>query len=91
MRRKGERTLEKKSGGVEEELLLDVGGLITPTQEHVQWLNHKLKIGDEVRIQVVKDADIDQPRRRKRIDHAKDLRVEALRQGNGERNSDGNY
>jgi hypothetical protein len=42
----------------------------------LEWLNRELKIGDEVRVRVVQDAAIDQPRSRKRIDRAKDLRAQ---------------
>jgi len=74
VRRKGEHTLSKKANGVEEELRLHVGGLITPAQEHVRWLDCDLKIGDEVRICVAEAAKVDRPRSRERRDHAKELR-----------------
>ena len=74
VRRKGEHTFAKKPNGVEEELRLHVGGLITPAQEHVRWLDRDLKIGDEVRICVAEDAKIDRPRSRERRDRAKELR-----------------
>src|SRR3954466_670174 len=59
VRRRSEQTLSEKSNGVEEELRLHVGGLITPAQEHVRWLDRDLKIGDEVRISVAEDTKID--------------------------------
>ena len=74
VRRKGERTLSKKPDSVEEELLLHVGGLITPANEHVCWLDRKLDVGDEVRIRIVEDAAVDQPRSRERLDRAEQLR-----------------
>ena len=74
VRRKGERTLAKKPDSVEEELTLHVGGLITPTEEHVRWLDCSLKVGDEVRIRVVADAPVDRPRSRERRDRSKELR-----------------
>ena len=74
VRRKGEHTRAKKPGSVEEELRLDVGGLITPADEHVRWVDRKLKIGDEIRVVIVEDAPVDRPRSRKRSDSAEDLR-----------------
>ena len=74
VRRKGERTLAKKPDSVEEELTLHVGGLISPTEEHVRWLDCSLKVGDEVRIRVVADAPADRPRSRERRDRSKELR-----------------
>ena len=59
---------------VEEELTLHVGGLITPTEEHVRWLDRKLKIGDEIRIVIVQDASVDRPRSRERRDRSAELR-----------------
>jgi hypothetical protein len=74
VRRKGEHTLAKKPESVEEELTLHVGGLITPTEEHVRWLDRGLKVGDEVRIKVVEAGAVDRPRRRERRDRSKELR-----------------
>lgn len=74
VRRTGEHTLSRKPGSVEEELTLHVGGLITPTNEHVRWLDRKLKVGDEVSIRIVEDAPIDRPRSREQRDRAKELR-----------------
>lgn len=74
VRRQGKHTLANNPGSVEEQLVLHVGGLITSTQEHVRWLDRKLKLGDEVTIRVVKDGRIDRPRRRERRDRSKELR-----------------
>lgn len=58
-----------------EELTLDVGGLISPKDEHVRWLDRTaLQVGDEVRITVAKAGKVDRPRSRKRSDPAEDLR-----------------
>jgi hypothetical protein len=54
-------------------MTLHVGGLITPTGEHVRWIDRKLKVGDEISIFVIEDAPIDRPRSRERRDHSKDL------------------
>src|SRR4051794_37725859 len=74
VRREGEHTLAKKPDSVEEELTLHVGGLISPAEEHVRWLDHDLKIGDEVRITVAEDSKVDRPRSREGRDRAKELR-----------------
>ena len=58
-----------------EELTLDVGGLISPKEEYVRWLDRAaLQVGDEVRIIVAKAAKVDRPRSRKQSDPAEDLR-----------------
>jgi hypothetical protein len=59
----------------EEELTLEVGGLISAKEEYVRWLDGTaLKVGDEVRITVGKATKVDRPRSRKRSDPAEDLR-----------------
>jgi hypothetical protein len=65
-----------RRAGEDAELTLHVGGLITPTDEHVRWLDRKLKVGDEISIRVIEDAAIDRPRSRERRDHSKDLRAQ---------------
>lgn len=74
VRRKGGATREKKQDSVEEELLLQVGGLITPTQEHVDWVERPLKAGDEVRVKIVGATKVDQPLSRRCPDPALELR-----------------
>ena len=76
VRRKGEHTLAKKPDSVEEELTLSVGGLISPAEEHVRWLERDLKVGDEVRITVAENSKIDRPRSRKRRDRVEELRAQ---------------
>ena len=74
VRRKGDHTLAKKPDCVEEELTLHVGGLISPTEEHVRWLDRGLKVGDEVRIAIAENAKVDRPSHRVRRDRARELR-----------------
>ena len=74
VRRTDEHRLTKHPGSVEEELRLEVGGLIVPADEHVCWVDRKLKIGDEVRIVVAEEATVDRPRTRKRRDRSEELR-----------------
>jgi hypothetical protein len=76
VRRKGEQTLARKPDCVEEELTLHVGGLISPAQEQVRWLDRDLQVGDEVRITVAENAKVDRPRSRERRDPAEDLRAQ---------------
>jgi len=77
VRRKGEQTRAKKPGGVEEELFLHLGGLITPKQEHVSWADCRLKVGDEVNVKIVESSIIDRLRVRRRSDPARDLREQS--------------
>lgn len=72
--RKGKHTPARKPDSVEEELTLHVGGLVSPAQEHVRWLDCDLKIGDEVRITIAESAPVARPRSRERRDRAKELR-----------------
>ena len=74
VRRAGEHTLSRKPERVEEELRLRVGGLISPDDEHVRWLDRDLKVGDEVSIRVAEDGRVDRPRSRERRDRARELR-----------------
>ena len=69
--RKGEHTRTRKPHSVEEEMTLDVGGLITPTEEHVRWQERTVRVGDEVRIKVIEVAAVDRPQRRERLTEAK--------------------
>ena len=55
-----------------EDLMLDVGGLISPTEEHVRWTHRKLRTGDEVLIRVLKTSRVDPPRSKYRFDPAQE-------------------
>lgn len=74
VRRRGEHTRAKRPDSVEEEMSLDVGGLITPADESVRWVERKLKIGDEICAVIAEDAPVDRPRTRKRSNPTEDLR-----------------
>jgi hypothetical protein len=76
VRRSGEHTLLRKPGGLEEELRLHVGGLISPAGEHVRWLDRMLRVGDEISIRVAEDGHVDRPRTRERRDPARELRAQ---------------
>jgi hypothetical protein len=47
-----------------DELYLRIGGLISPTKEHVIWSNAELKAGDEVRVKIVELDLVDEPQER---------------------------
>ena len=40
---------------------LTVGGLNAENDEHVRWVNHPLRVGDEIRIRISKRARADKP------------------------------
>jgi len=53
---------------------LFVGGLHSPTAEHVRWVQHKrLRAGDEIRIKVVDVASVDAPKKKYRTHPAETL------------------
>ncbi|MGH9500704.1 MAG: hypothetical protein ACRD3L_16305 [Terriglobales bacterium] len=47
--------------GGEGDLFFTVGGLLTPTGEHVAWLRQHLRVGDEVQIKIVEADTVDNP------------------------------
>ena len=56
------------------DLFLEVGGLVSATREHVDWVNQKpLSIGDEIRVKIVETASVDDPVKRRTPDSAEDL------------------
>ena len=50
-----------------------MSGLISPINEHVKWVDRKLRIGDEVRVKIVNKTSADRPRKRYRSDPDKEL------------------
>jgi len=57
------------------DLFLEVGGLISPAQEHVSRIRQKpLHVGDEIRVKIVDTDSVDRPIKQYRADSAKDLR-----------------
>ncbi len=57
------------------DLFLEVGGLISPTREHVNWIKQKpLHLGDEIRVKIVETDSVDGPIERYRADSATDLK-----------------
>ena len=76
VRRKGEHTRDKRPHSSEEELTLEVGGLITPRQEHVRWQRHPVRVGDEIHLKIVQVSTVDKPRFKVRSDATRDLRAQ---------------
>lgn len=57
------------------DLFLEVGGLISPSQEHVAWIKQRpLRVGDEIRVKIIDATSVDVPTQRYRNDSAKDLK-----------------
>ena len=74
VRREGRNTETREPGNIEEELTLNVGGLISSKNEHVRWSESKLTVGDEVRVRVVNLESVDPPWDRRTEDSSEDLR-----------------
>jgi hypothetical protein len=57
------------------DLFLEVGGLISPTREIVNWIKQKkLRVGDKIRVEIVEANSVDTPIERYRADSARDLK-----------------
>ena len=63
-------------GDIEEELTLEVAGLIASTKEHVRWTDGSVVAGDEVKIRIVDQESADLPTERRRTDPKKDLEAQ---------------
>jgi|ERR1700676_2540159 hypothetical protein len=62
------------AGGKGESLFLNVGGLVSSTEEHIDWANQKpLRVGDEVRIEIIESDSVDTPSQKRRLDTPKDI------------------
>ena len=49
------------------DLFLEVGGKVSPADEHVAWINHKpLRLGDQLQIKLVEATTVDEPTKRHR-------------------------
>lgn len=66
-------TVDHVAGNGRDEMHLLVGGLISATQEHVDWRRRRLKTGDEIRVKIVEAASVDRPKQRHRRDPKEDL------------------
>ena len=63
-------------GDTEEELTLDVGGLIASAKEHVRWTERSVAAGDELTIRIVSQESADPPTERRRTDPKKDIEAQ---------------
>ncbi|MET0691366.1 MAG: hypothetical protein ABWZ38_10070 [Candidatus Binatia bacterium] len=72
VRREGRNTETKEPGNIEEELTLNVSGLLSSKKEHVRWSESKVTIGDEIRVRVVSAESVDPPDDRSTEDPAED-------------------
>ena len=73
VRREGRNTETREPGKIEEELTLNVSGLLSSKNEHVRWSESKVTIGDEVRVRVVSAESVDPPDDRSTEDPAADI------------------
>jgi hypothetical protein len=58
------------------DMRLDVGGLISPIDEHVRWTDRKLRVGDEIKICIRETLSADNPKTRYRRDPNQELNAE---------------
>ena len=57
------------------DLFLQVGGLISPKDEHVRWVTQKpLTVGDQLRVEIVEADAVDRPKKRYRTHPAEQLK-----------------
>jgi len=57
-----------------EQIGVALGGLNTETDEHVEWSQRPLRVGDEVCIKVIETDIVDTPRHRQRRNRTQELR-----------------
>lgn len=61
------------------DLSLDVGGLISPTEEYISWVRHRpLHVGDKITVRVAEKKAVDEPSIKYRFDPAKELKNEKI-------------
>lgn len=49
-------------GNGRNEVLLRVGGLLRPTEEHVRWEHLLLQVGDKVEVYIIETETVDNPK-----------------------------
>jgi hypothetical protein len=56
-------------------LFLEVGGLVSRTDQHVAWVRQKrLRVGDRIQIQILETASADKPATKYRFNRAEQIR-----------------
>jgi hypothetical protein len=68
--------IDQVTGKNRNELRLHVGGLVSPTSEHLEWRNLSLKLGDEVRVRIGNSGFATKPRKRWRVNPADDIKAQ---------------
>ena len=61
LRTPAERRLRRK------ELNLGIGGLVSRSDQFLEWLQRALRPGDEVTVRIVEAAMVDKPKKRRRV------------------------
>lgn len=55
------------------DLALEMGGLISHTREHVNWLQREpLRVGDRIKLEIIEADSVDEPAKRYRTDQRKE-------------------
>ena len=57
----------KSRRGKRKELKLGVGGLVSHSDEDLEWLSRDVQPGDEVTIRIIEAANVDKPKKRLRL------------------------
>ena len=61
------------------DLFLEVGGLVSTVDEHVEWVNQKpLQVGDTVQVTVIDTNSVDEPTSKQRPSDAELLKARKL-------------
>jgi len=56
------------------DLFIQVGGLVSSSDEHVRWVNQKrLRVGDTIEVKIVDAEPVDAPKKRKPVDRGQRL------------------
>ena len=71
--RRSRTSVPKSRGGVED-IVVELGGLDTETNEHLRWSQRPLRVGDDVCIKVIDAESVDKPRHRQKRNQTEELR-----------------
>jgi hypothetical protein len=59
--------IDHLAGHGRNEVRLTVGGLLSPTEEHLRWEHLSLNVGDKVEVQIFETETVDDPKDRFRV------------------------